>query len=457
MRAARLALAVVASAVFVSMGAAAIHDVSKAWDVWYYHMPFAARIAGLVDARTYTFSATNEVRFAGFPLFAEALQGLAWRLTGRPESANLVAFASVPILAFALRRGWGVPLPVAFLAFVAIPCVMIQATSSYVDLFANALAAVLVLGAFRLVVTRAAPTLRELVLLALAAAGAANSKFQIVPVVVLSALVVAARALAHRPRRGLRALVLVGALPLVLATPLKNTVVHGNPVWPVELRVLGASLPSVETAYGSSPDWLEDVPRPARFVASVLELRAHPLTERRWSIDQWTPPGDPTYRMGGFFGAYVVVNVAGLALAVARRRSREAKVAGAFALGLTAVVSVLPQSHELRYYMVWMLVLVALNLVLWAREAEVAVGVVALASLAIVAYATGGTYLWPSGDSFASLVASKVDRSLVERAPKGTRVCLAREPWTFLYAPRFHPGATWTVLEAVKDEDCPRP
>lgn len=457
MRAVRLALAVVATALFVSMGAAAVHDVSKAWDVWYYHMPFAARIAGLVDARTYAFSATNEVRFSGFPLFAEALQGIAWRLTGRPESANLVAFASLPILVLTLKRWWGVPQPASFLAFVAIPCVMIQATSSYVDLFANALAAVLVLGAFRLVVRRDAPSVRELVVLALAAAGAANSKFQIVPVVALAAVVVAACALRPRSGRGLRALVLALAIPLVLATPLKNAVVHGNPVWPVELRVLGKSLPAVETAYGSSPDWLEDVPRPVRFVASVLELRARPLTERRWSIDQWTPPGDPAYRMGGFFGAYVVVNVAGLVLAAVRKRSREAKVAGAFALGLSVVVSVLPQSHELRYYMVWMLVLVGLNLVLWARDAELAVGLVALSALAIVAYATGGTYLWPSGDSFASLVAAKVDRRLVESAPAGARVCLAREPWTILYAPRFHPGATWTILEAVKEEDCPRP
>jgi hypothetical protein len=129
-------------------------------------------------------------------------------------------------------------------------------------------------------------------------------------------------------------------------------------------------------------------------------------------------------------------------------------VAAAFAAGLTLVTSLLPQSHELRYYMVWMLVLVGLNLALNAREAEGAVGMVAIAALAVVAWSTGGTYLWPSGDRVETLVSSKVDRAVLAGARPGARVCVAREPWTFLYAPWFHPGATWTVQEASTPEAC---
>ncbi len=448
-------LRALAGLLFVSMGAAALHDVSKAWDVWYYHLPFAARLVGLVDASSYAFSHANQARFEGFPLFAELLQGIAWRVLGTPEAANLVSFAALPGLAWFLRREHGVPPHLTFLALVAVPLVQIHATAAYVDLFANALAAVLVLAAFKAIARRETPSLRRLALLGLVAAAAANSKFQVVPVVLVACAVIAGWSLLvtkGRERR-VRLLVVALAIPLVMATPIKNAAVYGNPVWPVELRVAGRALPALETAYSSSPTWLESAPRPVRFVASALELRARPLDGRRWSIDQWTPPDDPAYRIGGFFGAYVVANVLAIALAL-RRRTREAKVAAGTALAVTVVVASLPQCHELRYYLVWMLVIVGLALILWARERPAVVGLVATAALVVVALSTGGTYLWPSGDRFATLLASKVDRSVVANVAPGTRVCIAREPWTFLYAPRFHPGATWTVQEATSAEEC---
>ena len=53
----------------------------------------------------------------------------------------------------------------------------------------------------------------------------------------------------------------------------------------------GVKVPHAEGAYASSPVWLENVPRPVRWGASVLELGLHPIAEHhRWSIDQWTPP-----------------------------------------------------------------------------------------------------------------------------------------------------------------------
>src|SRR5688572_28863234 len=138
--------------------------------------------------------------------------------------------------------------------------------------------------------------------------------------------------------------------------------------------------------------------------------------------------------MGGFFGRYVAVNLIALAIVVARRRTRESIAAAGLFAGLTACVSILPQSHELRYYMVWMIVLVALNLVLWAREARVATQLVAAGALAIVVWSTSAWYLYPAGDSFTSLVQQKVDPKVIEDAPPGAHLCLSKEPWTFLYA-----------------------
>jgi hypothetical protein len=446
-----------AAALGASLAFEAWHDVSKAWDTWYYHLPFAARIAGVIDPASYAFSPGNERRFAGFPLLAEAAQGLLWRITGRVECANFVSLACIPALAIFLKRLFRVPPHLTVLALLAVPLVQIHATASYVDLPANTCAAMLVLCAYRACVAREPPSMRALACAGALAAAAANAKFQLVPLVGLAALVIAARALAPGGGRARRLVVLAVFVPIVLATPIKNAIVHANPVYPVAL--LG--LPHAEAPYSSSPGWLAHAPRPARFACSVLEIGLRPIaSHRRWSLDQWTPPSEDGYRMGGFFGAYVVANLVALAAAIARRRRsprdrerREGLAAGAFVLGTTVVVSVMPQSHELRYYLVWMLVLVAVNLVLW-REARLPVAAIATAALVVVAWSTGGAFLYASGDSFAELVREKTDARALDAIHPGERVCVEREPWTFLYAPEFHPGKRYAVQEAERDDDC---
>ena len=450
-----VALRLLACVLFASLVVAAWHDVSKAWDVWYYHLPFAGRIVGLVDARAFTFGHANQARFDGFPLFGELLQGILWRATGRPECASFVALAALPGLAWFLRRTFGVPAHISVIAFVAIPLVQIHATACYVDLPANACVTMLALLAYRQLVSREPPPIRVMVGAGALAIAAANTKFQLVPVVLAAATVLVATALRGDGKRRARLLVIAVALPLVFATPIKNVVRHGNPVWPVELHLLGTSLPHAEGAYASNPVWLENLPRPVRWGASVLELGLKPVSgHARWSIDQWTPPSEPGYRMGGFFGAYVVVNVVALLVAAFVRRTREAKVAAMFEGGATVVASLMPQSHELRYYMFWMLLLVSLNLVVWSRERRAFTGLVALAAFAIVGWSTEGTYLYASGDSFATFLAAKVDRAALERITPSERVCVDRQPWTFLYAPRFHPERDYSVQEAEGADEC---
>lgn len=450
-----MAFRAVALGLAIAIVIAACHDVSKAWDVWMYHLPFAGRLVGLVDPNTYLFSLANRQRFEGFPLLAEALQGVAWRLTGRPECANLVSVAALGLLVLFLKRRFAVPASLAFLAFLAIPLVQIHVTAAYVDLPANACATLLALMTYQTLVAKVPPTPSVLGLAAVLATATANMKFQLVPVVLGCAVVLLVRSLRADDRRLARLGVIALALPFVFATPIKNLVLHGNPVWPVEIHIPGMHVPFAETAYASSPRWLEHVPRPVRFACSVLEIGARPIAEgHRWSIDQWTPPDEPGYRMGGFFGAFVLVNLVALAFAAYRRRSRETVVAGVFFAGLTALVSMLPQSHELRYYLVWMLTLVSLNLVVWSRERPLAVGFVGATALAVVAWSTGGTYLVPSGDSFATLLATHVDGAHLDAIAPGERVCIDRQPWTFLWSPQFHARAGYVVQEAEEPADC---
>ena len=83
-----IALRSLAVVTTLSILSAALHDVSQAWDSGYYHLPFAARLAGILRPEDFVFHPANTARFAGFPLLGERLQGLLWRASGRPECAN---------------------------------------------------------------------------------------------------------------------------------------------------------------------------------------------------------------------------------------------------------------------------------------------------------------------------------------------------------------------------------
>ena len=112
---------------------------------------------------------------------------------------------------------------------------------------------------------------------------------------------------------------------------------------------------------------------------SILEINTP-----QWTADQWNG-GDETLldRAGGFFGAYVAFNLI-LLLGLAnyeqlqnrqspKNRSHKAKTALITVLLMSLVPANFPQSHELRYFMFWMIVLVSLNLYLvstWQQQGK---------------------------------------------------------------------------------------
>jgi hypothetical protein len=457
------ALALLAFALLAGMLWGALHDASQAWDVGYYHWPFAARLAGIVGADDLVFHDANQARFDGFPLLGELLQGALWRLTGRAECTNLVAWGTVPLVAWFARRRFGVPWGLTVVALLAVPLVHTHATASYVDLPANAALAVLVLLAFDAWSEIAAPSRGDVALALACAAAAANTKALLHPLVALALAAIFARLLRERARTWPpRALAVVAlALPLVFATPLKNLARHGNPYYPVRLTVAGHVLPGPESSYSSSPDWLARAPRPVRFACSLAEAGLRPMSDpRRWTIDQWAPADDPGLRMGGFFHAYVALHLAALGWRAWRERAREVRVwAGGFAV-FTAAVSVMPQSHELRYYMGWMIALVLVNARLAVRGGEEgarslrALGAIAVAALAVVLAVTRGEYAHPTGSTFAELVARKVDARALDALEDGAGVCVSREPWNILWAAPFHAPRRYVVKDAETDEDC---
>jgi hypothetical protein len=469
------ALQALALALAASTLVTALHDISTTWDVWYYHMPFAARIWGIVPPEAFAFHALDQARYEGYPLLAEVFQGLLWRVSGLPTASNLVALASLALFAWFLKRRFQVPLHLSVVALMAVPLVQLHATSCYIDLPANVCMAVLLLTVYGLRVEEAAPSRptqdRTLLLLGVATAGAANMRFQLHLPILLALLAAAPRVLGplfadlrgpFRSRARQKLALVALALPLVFFSPLKNAIVHHNPYYPMRLDVAGLSLPGVESVYSSSPPYLAHAPGPVRWAYSVLEIGIRPMTERRrWTLDQWMPSDSTGSRMGGFFGAYAVFHLALLGWVAARDRSREAKVAAIFFAVVTAVSSLLPQSHELRYYLYWMIVLVSLNLTLACRAAAPArglsppaLGAACAAALAVVLAVTRCGYVYPSGSSFETFLHEKVDAATLGQIRDGDRVCLAKEPWSILYAAPFHRPAQYAVKESAQPGDC---
>ena len=83
---------------------------------------------------------------------------------------------------------------------------------------------------------------------------------------------------------------------------------------------MGHTLPGTEDPYSSSPAWLADwLHGPlASYALGCSELGARPFGDtRRWTIDQYMPPDQRGYRMGGFFNVYVIAHLGMLAWRVA--------------------------------------------------------------------------------------------------------------------------------------------
>jgi hypothetical protein len=453
-------LRVAAIGLLTSMFVAAVGDVSRAWDVWSYHLPFAARIAGTVSAQSFVFHPRDEARFHGFPLLCEALQGLLWRVTQRPESANLVAFFAVPVVSLFLRRRFGVPPHMAVLGLLAVPLVQIHATSCYVDLPANSAVAILVLLTLQAYAASETPSVWALVFAFGAGAFAANSKSLLHPIVFVSLGAFCIRVLSTLPWERMRRMliVMVALLPIVFATPLKNLALYQNPYYPLKFFLAGHVFNGSEEPYSSSPVWLSGAPRPLRFAASIVELGARPMTSsRRWTIDQWTPPSDTGYRMGGYFGAYVAILLVLLFAQVFARPSRETRVVAIGFAALTAMTAMMPQCHELRYYMYWMIVLVSANLWLAVRAGRrwtIAVNLVSTVALVAVLWVTRAGYAYASGSSFVELVREKTSERRIDTVPENGTACVAREPFNLLWAAPFHPPRKYTLNEVEQASDC---
>lgn len=452
----------------------AITTFDAAWDNIAYHLPYAARLSGICGPDCLQFAPHLEQFYTGFPVAIELIQGWIWRLTGMPELTNLVALASFVLLVGYLQVHWRVAWYWSVLAFSAIPFVQIFATSSYLDLAVNVFATVALITVAELLFRpeRVGTWIRVIFWGCLIILG--NSKTQMMPIAL--AIGVAFLVLdwwtRGRPvpklQRWPSMLLTVVLLALVSGTMLRNVIVFGNPVFPVEVVVGGSTLlhgvvPPL--ASNSTPFYLTDAPQAWRWLLSVLEYSALDFRWTPYTLGQGeVPQTAPSFRMGGYFTAYVLLTGALLLVALSRQGARGWLLI-AYLAALTAATAILPASHELRYYMFWILTPVAFCLILFASSGPVGLSRLpdlglawkcgAISCLLAVTLVTGIKYApYRAGIGLSEFIASNGFQAAVDnQIADGDIVCVSEARFAILYSAAYNPGRSYKVIQG-DDPSC---
>lgn len=490
-------LYLVAIALTTSIFLRAILDIDINYDPGWYHMPFAARLGGILPRDMFIGDEKwFEPRFDGFPLLAHFLQGFFWKITGRMQSTNLVSFLSILGYFFFLRSYFKVPFYLSAIALFSIPLVLTHATTSFVDLLGNVGTSMLVMMTYSFYKNKQLPNTKELLIALMGATIAANTKTQLQPLVFVILIIMSIRLCwlfwqynPSVPQIGKNLILALLATVIIFATPVKNTVLYRNPLYPIKIEVAGIVL-----NHKLSPEAYNEGNRQQNWITSVLEINA-PL---RWTSDQWSTDVNRN-RRGGFFGAYVVFNLLLLVSFFIREliqnkslpkngpqnnsqnhRSREATFALLTAVLMSIVPLNFPQSHELRYFMYWMICLVSLNLYLVSLPKNKLllgrllqpkyIGLIYATFLTIVLVKIGNFYAKPSFYTLDKYVALGVKSEFINQIQPNEKVCLlsrhigedtqtsptAALKYAFVYSSYFHPELDYdySIQAALNPEAC---
>lgn len=449
---------VVATGLLAELSIRAYADVDISADSWGYHLPFAARLLGIVGRDLYQFNNNTEPQYSGFPHLFEFIQGFLWKVTDRVQAANFVCLLSLVSFCFIMKRVVGVRWQYVLLALITVPMVQIHATSDYVDLPVNLCVSTLIIIVYKWFIEGKKVDNCEFVVSSLAAICAANGKLVMVPIsFILFGMIFWARfgedlrlrKILTSPGRSATRLLLGAACIIVTGlTTLKDAIAYGNPFFPLKITLFGLTSPSgsnSDPAYRliASAHGFDVIGNATRWVSSILELRDKPFS---WSIDQWNSQAD-IRSMGGYFGAFMVANlllvVAKLIFKPSNRPWRE-RLFWFLLISLTAIA---PRSLELRFYMYFPIVLVTLNLywISGMKRPEEAVSraekmwmSAVLAFLIIVLAGTRLTHVRPHFYGMPQLLADQVDPRALAQVKAGGSYTIDNAWWPFLYCAKFH-------------------
>jgi hypothetical protein len=349
----------IALAAMVLVGLRSALHLELRWDTFYYHLPFAAMRAHL--GVPYLPQPDTAALYQGYPPLVELLQGILWRLSGTVHATGIVNYVALLVFLYFCWKHLGASLWLLTLLVLTTPMVLIHAATSYIDLFTEATLAIGTAGVLSMLLFNRWDDRRLLLWTLSGTTLAAWSKYTASAPVLLVFMVLLfrygtwlrnpiTRQKALAQLRPVLLAMIVAALPMA-----KNEVLYGNPTWPVQPPVFGNHFPSTfdmqRERRTQAPPMFAGASQSELFFRSLFEIH-HPTSypnRERWIIDQgnaWI-----AYRSGGFWVIAVITGAVSAALLGFLHTRRAGWRMTAVILFLWCFVSILPQSHYLRYFM----------------------------------------------------------------------------------------------------------
>ncbi len=159
-----------------------------------------------------------------------------------------MAFLVLLAISSFLRSYFKIPLYLSAIALFSIPLVLTHATTSFVDLLGNIGTSILVMMTYSFYKNKQLPNAKELIIAFIGSAIAANTKTQLQPLVFVILIIAGARLAwlywQQKPSVKLTKIIPIALIAsiVIFATPVKNTVLYQNPLYPIKIQIGGIVL-----------------------------------------------------------------------------------------------------------------------------------------------------------------------------------------------------------------------
>lgn len=333
----------------------ALLEFCPGWNILTYHLPAALKMFG---ATTFVPGEMDRYMIEGSPPLAPFLQGLFIYAGGRMSLGCAAGAACFLLTALVVKVILGRRFSLRWYLSLAlsIPLFLFFYPMGYVDLLTASFLTLSFASQMRFCGARSFNTASFIVFLC--ASSLANlSKWTAWPIVALLSLSVLLKNIALCRNGKLAPLtVLILLLLIVLMQsvwPLRNQVLFGNPVYPVNMPFLESSFTNAPVAVANSntekkymPDYLKNGFRPERFLYSVFEL--YRLNDDVPGKFRGLLGGWPYEHQGGF--SYLTMTVLTACFALSLIYKRLPGLTSFTFLMSTLLISLLPFGFYLRYW-----------------------------------------------------------------------------------------------------------
>ncbi|MCE7505279.1 hypothetical protein LZG75_03415 [Polynucleobacter sp. IMCC30063] len=347
------------------------------WDSWAYHLPFTAALWNINNFRDVFIMDEGMLnRFHGFPLALDWMRGIFWKISNDVRATVLLSSLSFSIFVLATSIFFRLNPLLFLIGLLTFPQISIHIFSTYSDLPFGILIAtqfVIAIAIERYFLREKLSKINSFALLfgfILSTALSGNSKMwgPILNASIITFLFLYALIYYRINKNKLIILFIVCFFSMMLScfTIIKNTINHNNPFYPITFSIplSEKKLIGPEPQHDASPAYamnLSVLEKPIYFLFSITEfdwnLRG---INNYYSLDSAPGENPKKYgkaRTGGWWGVYLGFNFIALfaiwLYAVKYNRMLYAKLKFSVAMyGFFLLsISLLPQSHELRYFL----------------------------------------------------------------------------------------------------------